>query len=302
MDYSKILNQVIVLFLIMVVGYFARKRNIINSQVNKGLSELLLRITLPFMIVASFNYSYSKDMLYNAFILFIYSMIMHGSLVFISKLLYYKYPHKVKSVLRYITVFSNCGYMGYPVVESVFGKVGVFYAAIFNIPFNILSWTVGIMFFTGEKDFKAAKKVLLNPGILSVLIGLVLFIFSIKLPLPVYKTLESIGSITTPLSMIIVGSMLAEMNIRDVFAGFEIYYGCVVRLIVIPIIVIAILKLFGAKDVLLGIPTLIAAMPAAANTAIFAEKYGGDSLFASRIIFVTTMLSSLTIPIIIFLI
>jgi malate permease and related proteins len=302
MNFNNILNQVIILFFIMIVGFVARKKNIINSEVNKGLSEILLNITLPFMIIASFNFSFDKNMLHNSAVLFIYSLLMHGALVIISKIIYYKYPNVKKGVLRFITVFSNCGYMGYPVIESVFGKIGVFYTAIFNIPWNLLVYSVGIMFFSREKDSSSIKKAVMNPGIISVFIGLILFVFSIKLPLPIYNTLEMVGSTTTPLSMIIVGSMLAEMKLKDVFSGFEIYYGCVVRLVLIPVVVLVILKSFGVKDIFLGIPVLIAAMPAAANTAIFAEKYGGDSLLASRMIFISTALSAITIPLIILMI
>jgi malate permease and related proteins len=299
MDYIKIVNQVIILFLIMIVGYFARKKDIINSEVNKGLSELLLNITLPFMIVASFNYSFSKDMLNKALTLFVYSIIIHTTLAIISKFLYYKYPERTKAVLRFITVFSNCGYMGYPVIESIYGSTGVFYTAIFNIPWNLLCFTLGVMFYTGQRDFKTMKRAALNPGIISVCIGLVLFVFSIKLPYPIFRTLELVGSTTTPLSMIIIGSMLAEIKVKDIFSGFELYYGCIVRLILIPLAVLVVLKSFGVSDIYLGIPVLISAMPAAANTAVFAEKYDGDSAFASRLTFMTTVLSSVTIPLII---
>lgn len=298
MNYINILNQVIVLFLIMLVGYIARKRNIINGATNKGLSEILLRITLPAMIIVSFNYNYSREMLLNASILFLVSAIIHVSLVFISKVLYFKYPSNVNSVLRFITVFSNCGFMGYPIVGSIYGKQGVFYTAIYNIPFNILMFTVGIMFFTQKSDFKSIRKEIINPSLISILIGLIIFIFSIKLPYPIYKSLDLIGSITTPLSMIVIGSMIAEVDIKDVLRGREIYYGAFVRLILTPMTVLFVLRLLHFKGIYLGIPVLISAMPAAANTAIMAEKYNGDSKLASRVVFVTTILSAITIPII----
>lgn len=301
MNYSNVLNQVIVLFLIMVVGYIARKRNIINTPTNKGLSELLLRITLPAMIIVSFNYTYSKEMLVKAGILFGISLVIHVSLVFISKLLYYKFPENVNGVLRFITVFSNCGFMGYPVVSSVYGKVGIFYTAIFNIPFNILMYTLGVMLFTQKKGFKSLGKEILSPTLISIFIGLLIFVLSIKLPYPIFRTLDLIGSTTTPISMIVVGSMIAEIDIKNVFVGIEIYYGALIRLIVTPLLVLIILRLCGARGMNLGIPVLITAMPAAANTAIMAEKYNADSMLASRFVFITTIFSTLTIPLIILL-
>lgn len=301
MDYNSIINQVIVLFLIMIAGYIARKSRVISKEINEGLSELLLNVTLPMLIISSFNYDFSKEILKNALALLICSIIIHSFLVPVSRLLYFKYKDDVKNVMRYATVFSNCAFMGYPVVESVYGKIGVFYTSIFNIPFNILLWTVGIILYTRKRDLKTIKKAIINPGLISVLIGLIIFIFSIKLPGPIYKTFEMVGSITTPLSMIVIGSMLAEMSVKDVFSGSVVYYSSFIRLVAIPLLVFGILKYIGATGMMLGIPTLVTAMPAAANTAIFAQKYGADAAFASRCVLVSTLLSSLTIPLIILL-
>lgn len=302
MDYSSVLNQVIILFFIMVIGYVVRKKNIVNAATNKGLSELLLSVTLPAMIISSFNYSYSKDMLVKAGIIFFVSVIIHICLAIISKFLYCKFPRNISSVLRFITIFSNCGFMGYPVIGSIYGKIGVFYTAIFNIPFNLLMFTLGIMIFSEKKDFKNLRKeIVVNPSLISILIGLLIFIFSIKLPYSIYRTLELVGSTTTPLSMIVVGSMIAEVDVRNIFNGIGIYYGAIVRLILTPLIVLFVLKLFGASGMYLGIPVLICAMPGAANSVIMAEKYGADSQFASRCVFITTVLSAITIPLIILL-
>ncbi|HWQ73455.1 MAG TPA: AEC family transporter, partial [Desulfitobacteriaceae bacterium] len=168
-------------------------------------------------------------------------------------------------------------------------------------PYNILTYTLGEMLFTDNKDFKAFKKSLINPGNIAVLIGLLLFIFSIKLPYQIQATLDTIGGTTTPLSMLIVGSMLAEIEVKELFKGFELYYGSFIRLVAVPLLVYGFLKIIGVSGMDLGIPVLIAAMPAAANSVIFATRYGGDSEFASRMIFITTVLSAITIPLILLL-
>jgi malate permease and related proteins len=299
MKYSSIINQVLILFLIMLVGYVARKKNVIDGPTNKGLAEMLLGITLPAMIIVSFNYSFSKEMLIKAGVLLVISSIIHLSLAFISKLLYYKVPKNENSVLRFITVFSNCGFMGYPIVGSIYGKIGIFYTAIYNIPFHLLMFTMGVMLFTHKKNFKSVGKEIINPSMISIFIGMLIFMFSIKLPYPIYKTLDLIGSTTTPLSMMVIGSMIAEIDIKNVFSGTIIYYGAFVRLILTPLIVFFVLKLFGATGMNLGIPVIISGMPAAANSAIMAQKYGADHLLASRFVFVTTIISVITIPFII---
>lgn len=296
---NNVINQVIILSLVMIVGIYARKKNIITKEANKSLSDLLVNITLPFLLVSSFNYSYSKDMLTKAKIIFIYSVIIHLILIFASKLFALRYPERSKKVLRFITIFSNSGFMGYPVLEGLFGKIGIFYGAIFNIPFNIFMLSVGVMIYTGKKDLKTLKGVLMHPGIIATLIGLIMFIFSIKLPYPIYTTLNIVGSMTTPLAMLIVGAMLAEVKLKEIFQGSIVYYASFIRLMVVPFITLIILKLLHADKLLMQISVITEAMPAAVLASVFAEKYGADTVLASRSVFITTILSMITIPIIV---
>lgn len=302
MSSSKVIGQVLILFFMMIIGYISRKSNVIKENMNKELSEILLKVTLPCLIISSFNISYSKDIASNAFKLLLYSAVIHVGLFFISNIFYYKYPNSIKSVLRYGTVFSNCGYMGIPMIESIYGKSGVFYTSIFNIPFNILIWVLGVYLFLGKSDLKTLKKAIINPGLIATILGFGIFIFSIKIPTVIIKSFESVGSMTTPLSMIIIGSMIAQIPIKELFLSKDIYYFSFVRLIFVPIIILYILKFFKATDMILGIPVLITAMPAAANTAVFAEIYGGDVTIASKCVLISTLISIITIPIIILLI
>ena len=299
MENSQLVNQVIVLFIIMVVGFYAKKKKFLNNAVDKGLSELLLNITLPFMIITSFNIKYEAEMVSNAQKILMYSFMIHISLIFISKIFFFKFPKNKQQVFRFITIFCNVGFMGYPVLESIYGGVGVFYAAIFNIAFNLLVWTVGVMLYTGEKDFKSMRKAIANPALIAVFIGLILFVFSIKLPLPIETSLKLVGSTTTPISMIIIGSMLAELQLKNIFSDFSIYYATVVRLLIVPMIVYVVLKALKVDELLLNICVILQAMPAAVTTAIIAEKYGGDGLLASQCVFITTIVSVITIPIVI---
>lgn len=299
MENSQLFNQVVVLFIIMAVGFYAKKRKFLNGVVDKGLSDLLLNITLPFMIVSSFNIEYEAVMISNAKKILVYSFFIHIGLIFISKIFYFKLPKNKEQVFRFITIFSNVGFMGYPVLESIYGEVGVFYAAIFNIAFNLLVWTVGVILYTGEKDFKSMKKAIGNPALIAVIIGIILFVFSIKLPLAIATSLKLVGSTTTPISMIIIGSMLAEMQFKHIFSDLSIYYASLVRLIIVPLIIYIILKLLKVDEMLLNICVILQAMPAAVSAAIIAEKYGGDAVLASQCVFITTIISGITIPIVI---
>ncbi len=294
-----VIDQVIILSLIMLVGVYAKRKNIITKEASSSFSSLLLNITLPCLLVSSFNYSYSPDMLIKARTIFIYSLIIHIFLILISKIFVLRFPEKSQKVLRFVTIFSNCGFMGYPVLEGLFGKIGIFYGAVFNIPFNIFMLSAGVMIYTGKKDLKTLKSVLVHPGIIATVIGFCMFAFSIKIPSTLYKALSSVGSITTPLSMIIVGIMLAEVKIKDIFSGFLVYYGSVIRLIIVPFLTFLILKFLKADHLLLQISVVIEAMPAAVLASVFAEKYGADTALASRSVFITTIISMITIPVVV---
>ncbi|MEF9934044.1 MAG: AEC family transporter [Clostridium sp.] len=300
MEYSNILNQILILFLVMAVGFVAGKKSIITQEVNYGLSKILINITLPFMIVSSFSFEFSKEMFHTGVTLLIISMVIHLALTVISFVLYRKNSPNIQKVLRFITIFSNCGFIGFPVVGSVFGSEGIFYTAIYNVGFNVFAWTVGVMIFKG-KDGRDFKKAIINPGIISVTIGMILFIFSIKLPFAIGETISLIGSMTSPLSMIIVGVSLCTVKFREVFSDLTLYYASFIRLIAIPVTVFFILKMLGFTSMLLGIPVLVCAMPAAANTVTFAQIYNGDVQYASKATVITTILSAFTIPLIILL-
>ena len=295
---ANIINQVIILFLIMLVGIYARKKGILNQETDKKLSDFLLNITLPCLILSSFNYEFSQDMLVNARMIFIYSVIVHFALIFVSGIFSYKYKGGPKAVLRFATIFSNCGFMGYPVLEGLFGKLGVFYGSIFNIPFNLFMLSYGTMLYTGKRDIRTLKAALKHPGIIATVLGLLMFTFSISFPSPLTKALTSVGSMTTPLSMIIVGSMLAEIKFKEIFSGFLVYYASFVRLIIAPLVTIIILKLLHADRLLFQISVTIETMPVAVIATVLAEKYGADTKLASRCIFISTLISMITIPII----
>lgn len=294
-----VLEQVMVLFLIMGVGFYAKKRGIIKGEVTKRLSDLLFQVTMPLLIISSFQFDFSKDMLKKVILVLLWAFLVHFGSVILGKLLYIKYPERRRQVLEFSTVFSNCGFMGFPVLNSIFGATAVFFGAVYLIPFNVFLWSYGAMVFSSEKKEGAVKKVLLNPGIIAVVIGMVMFLFSLKLPGPIYDAVDMVGSMTTPLSMLIVGALMADIKIDEILKGFYLYYVTAVRLILIPLITLLAMKLFNTPDDVVAIIVICAAMPIAANTAIFAEQYDGDAVLASKCIGISTLFSVITIPLII---
>ncbi|HEY5560386.1 MAG TPA: AEC family transporter [Clostridiaceae bacterium] len=298
---DKVVSQVIVLFIIIIIGFVCRKKGILGGEINKGIADLLLYVTLPLLIISSFNFTFSRNMLYTAVVILVISFIIHFMSYIIGLVLFRKYPVGRKKVLQFMTIFSNCGYMGFPVLTSIFKEVGVFYGSMYNIPFTIFVWTIGVRIFQGKEEKSNLKKVLINPGIIATIIGLIIFIFSIKMPAPLADAIKMVGSMTTPLSMLIIGSMLADADLKASIFDKTIYYATFVRIVLLPGLALGVLRLLGMRGIPLTVSVLMIGMPVAANTVIFSEKYGGDSVFASTLIFLTTLLSLATIPVIILL-
>jgi len=272
--------------------------------VSQKLSVLLLYVTMPFMIVISFHVEFSQQMLKDAGIVFVLAIAAHMFSIVLGKILFYKFPDHISKVMRFSAVFSNCAFMGFPVIEGIFGKDGIFFASVYIAVFHIFIWTYGIGLFSGKLDFKDKKKMLaavINPGIISVAAGMLIFIFGIRLPGPLYEAIDMIGGMTTPVSMLIVGALLADADFRAVIFKLHLYFGVLVRLLVIPVLVWLILRQFAIPDLLLGVTVVLTAMPVAVNTAIFAEKYGADASLASQYIALSTAMSIITIPLVILL-
>lgn len=299
---SQVIQQVIILFLIIFIGVYSRKRNFINREINNGLSKLLINVTLPLMVFNSFTSKINHAAILNAEKIFIYALIVHLLIMIFSKLAYMKVSKEKRGVAKFVTLFSNSGFMGYPILNGLYGDTGVFYCAIFGIVFNVFMFTYGVFVLKEDKEkgiLKQLIKIISNPVIISMVLGMLAIIFNIKLPFVASSVISSVGAITSPLSMIIVGAMLADADLKSSISGKFVYVLSFIRLIFMPLFCYIILKLLGAPTLILDIIVLLEAMPAASNVAILAIEYGGDKLLSVKTIFVSTVLSMLSIPIII---
>ena len=230
---------------------------------------------------------------------FIYSLAIFIITPFFAKSLLIKVDSRKKNILQFAMVFSNCGFMGFPIIESVFGQEGVMYASIFNLFFNFFIWTYGVMLFTEAQDLNEFKKIFKNPGIIAVFIGLFLMLFSIEIPATILSTMRMVGGLTTPISMLIIGSLLATTNFKLALQDLSLYYGSIIKLLIIPSVLYFIAAIFHDTSIVVKCFILLQAMPAAAMTTIFAENYDKEKDYAVMIVSFSTALSVLTIPFII---
>jgi predicted permease len=201
-----------------------------------------------------------------------------------------------RGVFEFAIVFGNVGFMGFPVAQTLFGADALFYVAIFNLVFNVLVFSVGIAMLTGEREGGFDARLLANPGIAASAAGFLLFLGSVEIPSPFIDAIGLLGGVTTPLAMIIVGAMLATFPAREMVGDWRIWAASAVLLLAVPVAYCYLFSPVFSDPLINGVMITMAAMPAAANTAIFAEQYGADARLASQIVFVSTIGSLVTIP------
>lgn len=285
------------MFLMMGTGAVLRKIGIIKSEDKTVLTELVINLLLPCSIVMAFCIEFSQEILEQGVTILVISCVLHLFCVFLSKVLFNKYTKDQKVILQYGTICSNAGFLGNPIAEGVYGSVGLLYASIYLLPLRIINWSVGLSFYTESSDKKGlVKKVLTHPCIVTVFIGMFLMITQIQLPTIISSTLSSLGSCSTPFTMLLIGVILAEGDMKTMVNITTVKFS-ILRLILIPMVVFAGCKVCGVPDLVAGVSVLLAAMPAGTTTAILAVKYNRDAEFATKCVVLTTLLSMIMIPI-----
>jgi predicted permease len=301
MEMPTIINGVISLFLIMLVGVYGSKKGIINRNISKGLTDILLEITLPFMIISSFSLSYDAGVKSNVFKTFYYSFAVYVILIVLSWLLMLPVKKEKKLILRFANIFTNTGYIGFPILNAIYGAEAVMYGSIFNVFFNIFLWTYGVMIFKGKLEKKELTreilKALTNPSLIAVYIGICMMLFNLKLPEVISASVNSIGNMTGPISMIIVGALSYKINIKEYLLDWTVYYGIIVKLVIIPAGLYFLSILLGDKSIVSNSLIILASMPAAAMTSIFADSFNLKSDYAAFVVVATTLCSVFTLPV-----
>lgn len=296
MDYSSLINLQGMLFLLVAAGIILRKKGILHEEAKAVLTDLVIYLILPCNIISSFLIEFNLSVLKKfAVILLIATLIQVVSLI-LANVLYNKEEDGRKKVLQYGTVCSNAGFMGNPIAEGVFGAQGLMFASIFLIPQRIVMWSAGVSYFTESPDRKTiVKKVMTHPCIIAVYIGMFFMVTQIQMPQFLEHTIRGVGGCTTTVSMVLIGTILAEVKLKSILDWGIVKYTAI-RLFFIPLLVFLFCRLFSVDPMLLGVSVLLAGMPAGSTTAIFAAKYDGDYIFATKCVVVTTLLSLVTIP------
>ncbi|MCI8889090.1 MAG: AEC family transporter [Hungatella sp.] len=297
MELQGVMNLQLMMFIEIGIGWYLRKKNLITEEGKKVLTDLIIDVILPCNIIKSFMIELNREILMKGLQILVISTILQMFCTLISAVCYNRVEKEKKNVLQYATVCSNAGFLGNPVAEGLYGSMGLLYASIYLIPQRIVMWSAGVSYFTESPSKKeVVKKVLGHPCIIAVDIGLILMAFQIALPEFITKSLASISSSTTPITMFLIGSIMAGADLKTMVTKTTSAFS-VIRLVLIPLAVFGACLLFRVDALVAGVSVILAAMPAGSTTAILAAKYHRDEEFASKCVVLTTLLSMIAIPV-----
>ncbi len=297
MGIDKLLNLQLEMFTMMLVGFVLVKSKVLNQNGKKALTDMVINLLLPANIIKAFMIEFNMDILKAFGIVFIISIVNQIFCMFLGKALYGRLEQSESKILRYSTISSNAGFLGNPIAENVFGSMGLAYASIFLIPQRIVIWSAGVTYFTvGNSKKDIVKKVITHPCIVAVAIGIVFMFLQIKLPLFLNNSLSKLSSACTPMSMIAIGTILAEIDLKN-FTSKKICFFTAVRLIGIPLVCYICCNLLHVDALITGVCVLLSAMPAGTGTALLASKYGCNEEFATKTVVFSTVMSLITTPI-----
>ncbi len=301
-SFSSLIQIMVVLFLLLATGFAARKLGIIDEVASKRLSKLIVNIGQPMMIVYSLiKIEYSIENTKVGFIMLALGIGVHILLCvmafFAAKTVKDFNEHKIA---EFSLIFANAGFIGFPIFRSIFGDIGEFWGSFYVIGFHLFVWTWGMIILAkGRKDIKMnIRKILFNLGTVPCFIGIALYLLMKWIHIPAFVVTYTgyLNNLCTPISVLIVGALIATRTVKQIFCDMRMYYISLIRLIIMPIVICLIAKLIGLPDYMILFATAAAALPSATNITMFAELYDIAPGYAAQTVGVTSLFTIVTLP------
>lgn len=302
MDIMVVFQTMLKLFLLLILGFVLFKCHIFDEYTNKKISALIVNVASPMLIISSIAgvEGSNKSIV---FLMIGAGILMYIGFIILGKIInrIFPFPKKDWPVYECMVVFANTGFMGYPVLLDVFGQEAVFYASLIHMAFNFFVYTYAIMCLTkgDDSEFKLNFKQLLTPGIILIFVGIFIYLFDIQLPSVLMDTINSVGSLTAPLSMMMIGSSLAVYPIKDSFTDWRSYVFAFVRLMIVPFVTMIMCRLLHIDAYYANITIITNAMPVGSMVLMLSTQYNANVKIVTRNIVVSTLLSVITIPIVV---
>lgn len=298
-------QSVLLLFLLMIPGYLLRKCKIGGDTLPRDLSNIILYVAQPAMIVVAFIRDFDKEVAFNAAGVLVFSFIAHTIFYFIAKLLFRKAPHEIAKIYRFGVIFSNAGYMGIPLIKAIFDDSAAIYASVYIIAFNFFTWSLGCLIYSEDKSYISPKKMFINPATIPIYIGILIFLLPINqyVPVVLVDALDKFSGVVAPISMMLLGMLLADVKLKTAFIDRYLWEALAVRLLLFPALIWGVVKLVSLtgiynSEIATAVTLICAATPSAAATGMFATKFGCDTQTASKFVSISTIFSILTMPIV----
>ena len=308
--FDSLLTMIATLFILLAVGFLSGKLNIIDGVASKRLSALILKIAQPALIVESLiGMEYSRENLILGLEALALGFVVHAFMGLVAYLACIKIKDlDERKITEFAIIFGNCGFIGIPIIRSMYGNVGAFMTSFFIISFNMLIWSWGIAILARKRDDVklTPRKIFFNFGSVPSIIGFILFIIpafipSFRLPALLTTSISYVGSLCTPVSTMVIGALLSTRTVKQIFGSFKVYYLCAFKLILIPLTVCVIMKLLGFSEMWILFGTAITSMPSAAAVGMQAELYDIAPGYAAQGVGTSSLLSVATMPLVIML-
>lgn len=290
----------VILFTIVVLGYALCKLGYMGDKFDQKLSSIVIDVTCPALILSSVMGAELPDrslilpLLGISFLTYIL-LLVYGFWVprFVSK------SRDEQGMIGFALMFANVGFIGYPIVSAIFGPKAVFYAALLNIPNTFFIFTAGVMLVKGEHNMKSlSAKVLFSPAMIAAFVAALMVAFGVRTPDIIARPVTMVGNITIPAALMVIGSSMARLPLKEIIGSPKVYVASLLRLVVVPLSVYFLFRFCGVSDVINNINTVIIAMPVASYGTMFCMKYGRNPSLMTEMTFITTLGSILTIPLI----
>lgn len=299
-----LLKQMMVLFLMMMVGFIGRKKGILNDNSGKLLSGIVVNVANPAMILSASinkeNKIEGKELVMTLGLAVMIFCVFIAVAQLLPKLLHVEKENI--GVYKAMTVFSNMGFMGFPLISATYGQEALLYASLFIIPYNVLIYTYGIKVMqNGERKDETKGlplKRIFNVGVIACILSLIIYMIDMHVPAVLENTITNLSNLTAPLSMIVIGDSMTTLHIKKLIADKKLVLFAILRLVAVPVIFIMLLSLLPINDLLLGVCLIILATPVGSMTAMLAQEYGGNYELTSKGVTFTTVLSVVTIPLV----
>ena len=293
--------SLITIALIIVLGFFLGKKKLISEATNKDLVNLLLSVFMPAALLNAFPATYSEDSVSLFSQGFIGGFLTMIGMILVSQVVFSKHFFKgeLRFEAKFAFIFNNATFLGYPLISTAFGQTGIIPYCGFIVAFNLALFSYGVWLFKKNSGEHFLKKTLLNPNILAVLFGMIIFLCHVHLPEVLSSSIKYVASATTPLSLVCIGYMLSSADFKRLKKSWRLLLISLIQLILAPVVTFFLLKLLGFPEEIIIVCALIQALPTATSLGLFAEKYGGKVEESSELVVISTLCSIVTLPIIV---